>query len=185
VDVRAEARRSVRVEVDVAIDDDRLELAADERQHTEDERQLAFEERAGPVRQHGRHRDGAFLAGKWVGPAPGQDAGHHRAAPLVVGVDDGDGARLGVSRGPEWRPRKEAYLARLAQEGEHILLVSTADKLDKARAIVADLRKDGPGVWSRFTGGTESLWYSSPALEEPGTYRRPRVARLASVHASR
>jgi (p)ppGpp synthase/HD superfamily hydrolase len=60
---------------------------------------------------------------------------------------------------PDWRPRKEAYIARLAQEEEHVLLVSAADKLDNARAIVADLRKDGSKVWSRFRGGTGSLWY--------------------------
>jgi GTP pyrophosphokinase len=41
---------------------------------------------------------------------------------------------------PDWRPRKEAYVARIPNEATHILLVSAADKLDSARAIVADLR---------------------------------------------
>jgi len=60
---------------------------------------------------------------------------------------------------PAWQPRKEAYVARLAREEEYVLLVSAADKLDNARAIVADLRKDGSKIWSRFRGGTGSLWY--------------------------
>ena len=39
-------------------------------------------------------------------------------------------------------------------------LVSAADKLHNARAIVADLRRHGPKLWPRFTGGREgSLWY--------------------------
>ncbi|MGC4000426.1 MAG: HD domain-containing protein [Anaeromyxobacter sp.] len=67
---------------------------------------------------------------------------------------------------PAWRPRKEAYLARLATESKEVLLVSAADKLDNARAIVMDLRavlaagEDPTAFWRRFNGGREgSLWY--------------------------
>jgi GTP pyrophosphokinase len=56
------------------------------------------------------------------------------------------------------------------------LLVSAADKLDNARAIVADLRKDGPGVWSRFTRGTESLWYYRALVEA-----YPKTGRVGAV----
>ncbi len=66
---------------------------------------------------------------------------------------------------PEWRPRKEAYLASLAHKAEEVLLVSAADKLDNARAIVADLRVHGDGVWSRFSGGREALWYHRALVE--------------------
>ena len=61
---------------------------------------------------------------------------------------------------PPWRARKEAYLARLAHKGRDSLLVSAADKLHNARAIVADLRTHGPAMMSRFNAGAEgTLWY--------------------------
>jgi (p)ppGpp synthase/HD superfamily hydrolase len=41
---------------------------------------------------------------------------------------------------PAWRPRKEAYVAHLAEADRAILLVSASDKLHNARAIVGDLR---------------------------------------------
>jgi hypothetical protein len=37
--------------------------------------------------------------------------------------------------------------------------VSAADKLDKARAIVADLRIDGPATLERFQGKRQTVWY--------------------------
>ncbi len=61
---------------------------------------------------------------------------------------------------PPWRARKEAYLVRLAAMDRSVLLVSASDKLHNARAIVGDLRRYGPAVWGRFTGGRDgSLWY--------------------------
>jgi (p)ppGpp synthase/HD superfamily hydrolase len=60
---------------------------------------------------------------------------------------------------PEWRPRKEAYLAALPGKPARSLLVSAADKLNNARAIVADLRAHGPGTLERFAGKAETVWY--------------------------
>ena len=37
--------------------------------------------------------------------------------------------------------------------------MSAADKLDNARAIVADLRKDGPSTLDRFNGRGDTVWY--------------------------
>ena len=51
---------------------------------------------------------------------------------------------------PEWKPRKQAYIASLPGKNRRSLLVSAADKLDNARAIVTDLRKDGPSTLDRF-----------------------------------
>ncbi len=59
---------------------------------------------------------------------------------------------------PEWRPRKEAYIRRIASEPADVLLVSAADKLDNARALVADLRVQGPGYLKNFKGGMETIW---------------------------
>jgi (p)ppGpp synthase/HD superfamily hydrolase len=60
---------------------------------------------------------------------------------------------------PPWRARKEAYLASLPGKGLRSLLVSAADKLDNARAIVADLRASGPETLDRFHGKAETVWY--------------------------
>ncbi len=61
---------------------------------------------------------------------------------------------------PPWRARKEVYVAHLAQASPAVLLVSSADKLHNARAILADLRTSGAAVWSRFAGGRDgTLWY--------------------------
>lgn len=77
-----------------------------------------------------------------------------RVARIVEGCSDS----LEIPK-PPWRPRKEAYLRSVQHEDEDVLLVSAADKVDNARAIVADLRLVGEEVWSRFKGGRESLWY--------------------------
>ena len=61
---------------------------------------------------------------------------------------------------PPWRPRKERYVAHLAGAPRAVRLVSAADKLHNARAILADLRALGDALWSRFTGGKDgTLWY--------------------------
>jgi hypothetical protein len=61
---------------------------------------------------------------------------------------------------PPWRERKEKYIAHVKDADASTLLVSASDKLHNARAILADLRRDGDGVWSQFMGGKEgTLWY--------------------------
>lgn len=61
---------------------------------------------------------------------------------------------------PDWRPRKEAYLAHLADASHSVRLVSASDKLHNARSILCDLRLHGPALWGRFTAGRDgSLWY--------------------------
>ena len=61
---------------------------------------------------------------------------------------------------PEWRPRKEAYLTALHTKATTSLLVSLADKVDNAEAILSDYRSIGDALWGRFTGGREgTIWY--------------------------
>ena len=61
---------------------------------------------------------------------------------------------------PAWRPRKEAYLARLATESDSVHLVSSADKLHNARAMLMDYRREGETLWSRFNAGREEqFWF--------------------------
>jgi (p)ppGpp synthase/HD superfamily hydrolase len=60
---------------------------------------------------------------------------------------------------PPWRPRKEAYIAALPRKSDSARLVSAADKLHNARAILSDYRRHGEALWERFTGKRETLWY--------------------------
>jgi GTP pyrophosphokinase len=67
---------------------------------------------------------------------------------------------------PPWRERKDAYLVHLREAPRSARLVSAADKLDNARAILADYRILGEGLWDRFNGGREgTLWYYRSLLE--------------------
>jgi (p)ppGpp synthase/HD superfamily hydrolase len=78
-----------------------------------------------------------------------------RVAEIVAGCTDADTVPK-----PPWRARKEAYLAHLPAASRSVRLVSTADKLHNARAILLDYRAHGEALWARFTGGREgTLWY--------------------------
>ncbi len=47
-----------------------------------------------------------------------------------------------------------------------MLLVSVADKLHNARAILRDYRAHGEALWERFNGGREgTLWYYRSLVE--------------------
>lgn len=59
-----------------------------------------------------------------------------------------------------WEDRKRAYLARLPGEPLDVLLISAADKLYNAQAILDDYRHVGDALWERFhRGKQEQLWY--------------------------
>lgn len=61
---------------------------------------------------------------------------------------------------PPWPERRRAYLARLPAAPREALVVSAADKLHNARAILADYRAQGEGLWQRFNAPREDiLWY--------------------------
>jgi len=61
---------------------------------------------------------------------------------------------------PEWRARKEAYLAKLPGHPKRSLLVSLADKTHNAEAILYDYRALGDALWPRFKGGADGTrWY--------------------------
>jgi len=70
---------------------------------------------------------------------------------------------------PDWRTRKTRYLARLAQEGPRVKLVSAADKLHNLQCLRRDLARHGDRVWSRFNAGKEDqLWYYRSVVEALG-----------------
>lgn len=87
-----------------------------------------------------------------------------RVLKLVEGCTDGEPDGIG-GRG-EWKPRKEAYLAKLKDKPEELLLVSCCDKLHNARAILTDLVTHGNKVFERFTASQEqTIWYYSSLSE--------------------
>jgi (p)ppGpp synthase/HD superfamily hydrolase len=81
-------------------------------------------------------------------------------ADIVEACSDSD-PRGGIKRTKEnWLRRKEDYVAHLAANSPDVLLVSLADKIHNARAILTDLRVQKGGLWSRFRGGKKgTLWY--------------------------
>jgi hypothetical protein len=78
-----------------------------------------------------------------------------RVVEIVNACSDSD-----VQPKPPWEERKKAYIAHLRKASVSVRLVSAADKLDNARAILADYRMHGEALWSRFKGGRDgTLWY--------------------------
>jgi (p)ppGpp synthase/HD superfamily hydrolase len=85
---------------------------------------------------------------------------------------------------PPWHQRKEEYLAHLDTQPRQVLLVSLADKLFNARAILRDHRKVGDELWGRFKGEDDTrpwqqvrddqLWYYR-SLSETFTRVSPEV----------
>jgi (p)ppGpp synthase/HD superfamily hydrolase len=57
---------------------------------------------------------------------------------------------------PAWRVRKERYLAGIPAKDHSALLVSLADKLHNARAILRDHAELGEGVYDRFRKGSSA-----------------------------
>jgi hypothetical protein len=63
-------------------------------------------------------------------------------------------------RKESWPERKKGYIRRLRKESADVRLISAADKLYNARAILEDYREIGPRVWERFKRGrNDQIWY--------------------------
>jgi (p)ppGpp synthase/HD superfamily hydrolase len=103
-----------------------------------------------------------------------------RVAGIVAECSDTD-----IQPKPPWRARKEAYIAHMANVSEDAVLVSLADKLHNARAILADYRAVGDGVWKRFNAGKDDvLWYYRELAKAFQTRTgNPLVAELGRVIA--
>jgi (p)ppGpp synthase/HD superfamily hydrolase len=88
---------------------------------------------------------------------------------------------------PPWKERKGQYIAHLSHASPSILLVSAADKLHNARAILGDYRALGENLWDRFNGGKEgTLWYYKSLVDAfkqaaAGTALGPLIEELERV----
>lgn len=94
--------------------------------------------------------------------APIRERFGEAVAAIVLACTDGSAEAKAAATDPDakradWRRRKLAYLAHLADESDAALLVSACDKLHNARAIVGDLENPdvGAAVFERFTAGRD------------------------------
>ncbi len=114
--------------------------------------------------EHGANEDEAIAAllhdaVEDAGGRPTLELIRTRFGPAVADIVDGCTDADTIPK-PPWRDRKEAYLAHMAAAPPPVRLVSSADKLHNARAILLDLRVHGEALWQRFTPGKDgTLWY--------------------------
>jgi RecA-family ATPase len=75
-----------------------------------------------------------------------------------------------------WLDRKQSYLDRLKDEPADVRLISAADKLYNARAILEDYRVVGPEVWKRFKRGRgDQLWYFDELVKVYKSFGKSRI----------
>ena len=104
----------------------------------------------------------------------------HRVLTLVDGCTDGVLDTAG-KKAP-WVERKKTYLAHLAKADADVLLVSGADKLHNARAILSDLLTIGPAVFDRFTAKKEgTLWYYRSLADIFASRKAPMHSALSNA----
>lgn len=117
-----------------------------------------------------------------LGPDWVRKAINHRFGPNVLRIVEGC-TDTDARPKPPWRGRKKAYLRHVAKASRPIALVSAADKLHNARAILHDYRLLGEKVWERFAGRRDgTLWYYRALVKAfHGRAPTPLVAALDRV----
>jgi len=86
-----------------------------------------------------------------------------RVADIVLACSDSTDEEW--KRSVSYEERKQKYLDHLAVAPADVVLVSTADKLHNARAIVTDLLRSKVEVLAKFNGKPEEiLWYYEQCL---------------------
>lgn len=66
---------------------------------------------------------------------------------------------------PPWRERKERYVEHLETAEPAALLVTAADKLNNARAMLRDHAAVGDELWARFNPDADHRWYYPAVLD--------------------
>ena len=87
-----------------------------------------------------------------------------------------DSAATDPTEKPPWRGRKAKYLEHLQSADKDALMVSAADKLHNARAILSDYREIGEQLFVRFNAPKEDqLWYYGALVETLRQTAAPKV----------
>ena len=85
---------------------------------------------------------------------------------IVEACTDGDPDEQRDKDPVKWKVRKDKYIAEIPHKPAGAILVSMADKLHNARAILEDYRVMGDALWPRFTAGKDgTLWYYRALLD--------------------
>lgn len=88
-----------------------------------------------------------------------------RFGPAVAAAVTGLSDAFGGPKGP-WEARKRTHIAKLREAPVTLRLVSAADKLHNGRAMVRDLRLQGPALWRHFNASpAQTVWYYRAMLE--------------------
>jgi (p)ppGpp synthase/HD superfamily hydrolase len=85
---------------------------------------------------------------------------------------------------PPWKVRKEAYIKHIYETDPSLLRVTVADKIDNARAILADHQRLGDEVWKRFNAGKEDqFWYYRSCIKafDATGFKGPLLEELRSL----
>ena len=85
----------------------------------------------------------------------------NRVATMVTGASEPEHMRNGKDGKTSWRLRKQHTIEFVAREAMlEQLLVSCADKLDNAEAIIQDFDQIGEKLWERFNAPkSDQQWY--------------------------
>jgi (p)ppGpp synthase/HD superfamily hydrolase len=95
-------------------------------------------------------------------------------ARMVEGLSDSLSEDPGNKK--PWLERKQTYIQRLREEPADVQLISVADKLYNARAILEDYREIGPRVWERFKRGrNDQIGYFDELIK---VYKSARMNRI-------
>lgn len=108
--------------------------------------------------------------------------------PAVAAIVEGCSDTLDVEKPgdtkPDWRPRKEAYIAHLPGASDSVRRVAAADKLHNITCLLEDVRRTGLAAFRRFesSGPREQIWFyktCAAAITEGGP--SPLARRVAEA----